>query len=40
MSTYLHNVYGCFGAVIAELSSCKRAYGAQNLKYLLLGFSH
>lgn len=38
VSTYLHNVYGCFGAITAELSSCKRPDGAQNLKCLLFGF--
>lgn len=38
MSTYLHNIYGCFGAITAELSSCKRLDGAQNLKCLLFGF--
>lgn len=38
ISTYLHNVYGCFGAITAELSSCKRLDGTQNLKYLLFGF--
>lgn len=38
MSTYLYNVYGSFGAIIAGLSSSKRPYGAQNLKCSLFGF--
>ena len=38
MSTYLHNVQSCFGAMRAELSSSKRPDGAQNLKCLLFGF--
>lgn len=38
MSTYLHNVHSCFGAIRAELSSSKRPDSAQNLKCLLFGF--
>ena len=38
MSTSLHNVQSCFGAMRAELSSSKRPDGAQNLKCLLFGF--
>lgn len=40
MPIYLHNVYSCFWAVTVELSSCKRPYGTQNLKYLLFGPLH
>ena len=37
MLTYLCTVCGYFCITIAELNSCHRSYGSQNLKYLLSG---
>lgn len=34
---YLWVIYGCFHAIIIELSSCYRGYVAQKAKYLLTG---
>lgn len=35
---YLQSVYGCSHATVAELSSYKRLFGLQTLKYLLFAF--
>ena len=33
--THLHTIYGCFGTITSEMSSCHRNRGLQSPKYLL-----